>query len=137
MKVPEDRLSSRGGAIRGETYRLLLDTMFKGRRLELFEFVEKRDGLVYKSSVTGQRCSAGAIIRDKDTGELFFVGKILFRRLRIEYDMDYKPRRPGRPIGSKSRKTIMAEREYFLDQLKWSDDFFINEEDKDESESSE
>ena len=121
MKVPKEvAKTQRGGAVRKETHKARLDELFKGKKFMLVQEILMPKGMTFKTC-TGNPARAGYMLRDINSGEVFLVGKYTFRRIRVEYDIIYRPKKKGRPLGAKNKKTVEREKDSYLSKIKYTD----------------
>lgn len=119
MKVPKEiSMAKRGGAIRAQTHRIKMDGLFKGKKWVVVQQIRMPRGLTFKTCL-GKQARYGWMIRDVATGEILLVGNIMFKTLRLDYDIDYKPKK-GRPLGAKSKKTMRRDLDTYLDNVRYT-----------------
>lgn len=119
MKVPKEiAAAQRGGAIRAQTHRIKLDGLFKGKQWTVVQPIRMPRGLTFKTCL-GRQARYGWMLREIHTGEILLVGEYAFKTVRLDYDIEYKPKR-GRPLGSKNKETLRKNLDTYLSEIKYT-----------------
>lgn len=106
-KDPEERKAKRGGAVRKEVHRKMMDELFKDKTFTVTRKINLPKHQFVKSAL-GHRILHGWEIRCNETGQLLVVGYKLMLELKNNYQNVTNPflRKGGRPPGSKNKTTI-------------------------------